>query len=290
MSFYRLFMSLALIVLLVPAGTAWAGGSDVGFLTETFLAERECSLMHVCRGGGKPGQECTVEVKDGAGAGGDTCEESGKKSACPDGRCVVKYVPAIIIPGILTIIADDTIVADQPDLQQECAARTILLRVRADDQPLGRATTRDDGDHNEQFDDRADDQSQVLANTALVEDIFGSNPPSSLERRLSWPATLSQKFLYRQADRDFEKKLIDLFGLNEKQLAGAVPVVARVGKPIIEEDHSDKIDISGNVLSRDPLGSVVSLQVGIRFAIPIDKFFQERDNMPCPTDPKKETN
>ena len=272
MRFYRLFARLLFIALLVPAGAAWAGAGNADIPPASLLAERECSLRHVCQGGRKAGQDCTANLNE------QSTPSICMTSYCPGGgKCVVKYVTDInpaIIPGTMTIIADD-----QPLIQQgECAARTILLRVRADDQPHGLATTPDDDDHDEQFDNRADDQPHVLANTALVKDKFTENIGIPLERRLiTTLGTVSDKFRFRRADSDFAQELIHLFKLNVPD--EAVPVIARVGKLIIDADHGNHVD--------DPLGSVLSFRVKIRFAFPKKdlSFSPRQDDDPCPTDP-----
>src|SRR5581483_6398659 len=152
-----------------------------------------------------------------------------------------------------TIIADD-----QPVIRPKCAAQTIFLSVRPDD------------------------QLRVLTNTALVENEFSASAEQRpLEWRLLSDKTESIKFRYRRADSEFAKELIHLFkdtlGFDEMKLAtaGAVPVIADMENLTIKSDH-DNTD--------DPLASVVSIRVWIRFATPeVVPFLAEADNIPCPT-------
>ena len=112
MSFYHQLMSLALIGLLVPAGTAWAGASpDAGGA----LCRNQEPLMHICRGGAHVGQQCPV-----------TCEGAGNEpNPCPE-ECVVKYVHGSSLT--LTIPATVTF----SEINQTTDKVTIFLEVKKD--------------------------------------------------------------------------------------------------------------------------------------------------------------
>jgi hypothetical protein len=62
MRFHRLFLGFTFVALLLPVGTAWGGAGILEANPLALLADRECSLLHVCQGGARAGQRCTTTL------------------------------------------------------------------------------------------------------------------------------------------------------------------------------------------------------------------------------------
>jgi hypothetical protein len=244
MKYHRLCTSLALIGLLVPAGTAWTSGlENEGEETCT----RESELMHICQGGERVGQECTVEKN--VQAFNNQCVIV-EPPGCPNGTCVVKYfidqkprpgsdAPTPNLPllahGTLTIIADAHPASiNQPGHQTQA----VLLEVL---QP--------------EFSEQAG-RPQFFANIDLIR----SNSREKelvIVKEANGLNLFPDSFLFRQAQEmkageDLSRSLKQMFGAP----SDSIPVIADVREPLVVSPHTDS----------DTLGTVVSLRVEIGFA------------------------
>jgi len=238
MNYRYLFPSFIFLVLLLTAGSVWAGAGNVN----TPCLREQTLIPHVCQGGVNDGGSCTVDAD-----GFEDCVVTDNGDCGEGGKCVIDYTSKQKIKTQISVILDDDAIVPT-DQQSVNRALTILLCVKHKGQSHCFAETylgdlsqnklitlppliTTEGESGWAIYDTFTKQGQLLAET---------------ERRFQFSAPE----LTTNPDTDLAQELRDLFGVM------GIPVVTEI-KPASKVHFDDHID--------DPTGSVLRFNAILRF-------------------------
>jgi len=230
MSSRHLLTGLALIALLMPAGTAWAGAAVGDPCTrESFF------IAHVCQGGSKDGQQCTVVPTSVT-----PCVFS--TSDCPGGTCVIDYTSKKEIKAKLSLMVDDNVSKWGAPQRTLGRAFTFLLCVKKQGEQSCFTETYQEPQPSDAIDLLpffADVTEDKLAGVSLV----GDTQQQQQFLLQNW-----QFFVLDGSpnpEGGLAQELRDLFKVT------GVPVITDIGEPesIFVDDHTG--DLTGTVLRVD---------------------------------------
>ena len=234
-----LFPSFIFLVLLLTAGSAWAGAGN-----QITPCLREQNLIpHVCQGGAHPGESCTV-----AAEGFEDCVVNDNGDCGEGGKCIIDYTNKQKIKAQISVIVDDdaTILYDDPTTPDDYSANralTILLCVKHQGQSHCFAETHL-GDSSLPLEpiDFSPLHSTGESNDWAVYDTFTTRKQALAETVRRFQFSAPEGLVMINPEGDLAQKLRDLFEVT------GLPVVTDIGpaSSVHFDYHAD--DLTGSVL------------------------------------------
>ena len=237
MNYRYLFPSFTFPVLLLTAGSVWAGAANVN----TPCLREQILIPHVCQGGAHDGDTCTVDAE-----GSEDCVVIDNGDCGEGGKCVIDYTSDKKFKAQVSVMLDDDATTNQQSVNR---ALTILLCVKHQGEShCFTETYLGDLSDNLKPIDISPLHSTGESNSWAIYDTFTTQQQALAETVLRFQFSAPE--LTTNPDTDLAQQLRDFFE------ATGIPVVTDIG-PASSVHFDDHI--------ADPTGSVLRFQATLRF-------------------------